>query len=591
MGAQGSGQLVQGAEQPREDAGVHPQHGVGGVRHVEPHVPVVGVHHRLHGVPDVVERTCRLAVRVTVAGGVRVHHPEHAALGHHRVGIPVVPEERRQAPDPLGHRAGEQDPAVRGEVRGEQDAPVAEAGGEGHAPQPAAQGDPRPALVAAGHVLVAPGVVELFHPGADDHVVAGQLAEVDLRAVQPQLRELRAGRDVPQPQLRQALLRDPVHGGRHHAVTVGVDEVLVHPRAGLRRQAGGVQLPHRQHELLLAPPDRVAVDVHVGEGVVRPQALQLAESLQQGPVVPQAHVVQGGPLPLDGRGVQPVLGFEGHEPHPVEPVRPEGGLDVRPEVGGLAVEFRGCDHQLLDQGRYHPHAHEPRRHHHRQDAGREAEGPQPHVQEQQRRAHCREGSEELQRRQPGVGVRVGDPEHQTPLGGEQLVRVQPEPRGPDQEEQPGHQGQVRPRSWRQPQQAPQAQTGRGGHQVYRQHARAGHEQPAPQQVLQEPPEGKPEQVEGNIQAEHRVLFPRGRGVQELLERHPLPGAGEPREDSHHRAAQPQPPPQARAGDVPGAVKPQLHARRRRQGPQGHPQVQVQDRPHHRGHEGEQGRPG
>ncbi|GBD30465.1 hypothetical protein HRbin32_01570 [bacterium HR32] len=440
---QGWGQIRHGPEQTWEHALVDPHHGVRGVKDVEADTPVVGVHHRLHRVPDVVGGSCGLRVRVAVAGGVGVHDPEQPTLRHHHVRVPVVAQEGSEPPHPVGDGPVEQDTAVGREVCGQEDPRLPEPGGERQAPEPAVQRDATLSAVAGGDVLVPARVVELRDPGADDGVIAGELSEVDLGPVHPQLGDLRPRREVPQPQLRQPLLGHAVDGRGHHAVAVRVHQVAVHPGPGLWGQPVQVQLPRGQHQLLLSTTDPVAVDVHVREHVVGAQSLQLPVRFQEGPVVPQADVFQRVPVPRQSCGVQPLRGLEGHSPDAVEAVGPQGGLDVHAQVRGLAAEFRGRHNELLHQGGHQADPQEPRRGREHEHAGCEPQGAQPGVGEQQAGTHQRQGREDVQGRKPRVGVRVGDAEHEPPLRGQELVGVQSEAAGPHQQQKAGQQRQVR----------------------------------------------------------------------------------------------------------------------------------------------------
>lgn len=56
---------------------------------------------------------------------------------------------------------------------------------------------------------------------------------------------------------------------------MGVLEHLVHEGTALRRQAGAVELARRDHDLSVVAPEAVPVDVHVHEGVVRAELLEL----------------------------------------------------------------------------------------------------------------------------------------------------------------------------------------------------------------------------------------------------------------------------------------------------------------------------
>ena len=71
--------------------------------------------------------------------------------------------------------------------------------------------------------------------------------------------------DVERGVDRSAVRRDLARRRRHHAATVGVDEVSRHPRSV--GDAIGVEFAGRHERLLHLTVDRVAIDVEVVDGV------------------------------------------------------------------------------------------------------------------------------------------------------------------------------------------------------------------------------------------------------------------------------------------------------------------------------------
>ncbi len=147
---------------------------------VEGHSAVVGVHHDLDAVAHVVDVAVPCRVRVAVGRGVGVHYPEEPAVGEHQVGIAVVAEERRDPSHAGGDLTGEEQPAVPADVGGQQQLGVPKPVGQGQARQ-VAEPDPSLPGIVRIYVLVPARVVQLANLGVYDHVVRGQLTEVDLR--------------------------------------------------------------------------------------------------------------------------------------------------------------------------------------------------------------------------------------------------------------------------------------------------------------------------------------------------------------------------------------------------------------------------
>ena len=113
-------------------------------------------------------------------------------------------------------------------------------------------------VVLGEDVVVAARVVELARARPDDHVVVGQLAEIDARLVDLQVdRGLR--RQIADEQDRQSFAGHLVDRAERQAVAVREGQPLVDPRS--IRQAGRVQLARRQHDLTQRAVDGVAIVV------------------------------------------------------------------------------------------------------------------------------------------------------------------------------------------------------------------------------------------------------------------------------------------------------------------------------------------
>ena len=139
-------------------------------------------------------------------------------------------------------------------------------------------GTPPRALVGRVDVVLALRVVELARLGRDEHVVVRLLPVIDARLVDLEVHR-RLRREILDEQHRQAFRRDLVHRSQRDAVAVRERQPLVDPVAV--RQAVGVQLARRQHDLPILAVDHVPIVVHRDEVVVRADFLDLRERLQQ----------------------------------------------------------------------------------------------------------------------------------------------------------------------------------------------------------------------------------------------------------------------------------------------------------------------
>ena len=265
----------------------------------------------------------------------------------HQVGVGVEEEEGGHLAHPLVDVAVEQQPAVRLQGGGEQQVEVGQVPGEEQAPGERPHPHPAVALVGALGVVRPAGVVELRDGGLDRHPVRPRLPVVQLRAGHG---DLAPRGDVLHQQGGQAFRGDLVDRADHHPVAVGELQAPVDPGLGVRGEALRGQLPAGDHHLAVLPVHDVAVEVGVQEVVVAADALDLVVGGQQGLVVPQADVAQGGLvglhlLPGDGLGHG-----EGRLLHLVQPVGPPGGLDVTFDVGALQVQLVRRHPQPLHQG-------------------------------------------------------------------------------------------------------------------------------------------------------------------------------------------------------------------------------------------------
>ncbi len=234
-------------------------------------------------------------VRIGLRRRERVHDPpQPSVVADDHVGIGI---ERQEASgerlDALAHVPPHQQPAVGAHVVAERQLrQIAAIERDEQAPQEPAEHDPAGALVRRDAVRVALRVVELVLPSLHVHVGVRHLAEIDLRPRDLEARRCALHGHVAEEERRQALGREAVDRVHRHAVAVGVDQLLVDPVAAALGQLVDAQFAGADHDLTHAAVDLVAVDVDVGEVVVGPDLLDLAERVLQRAPVPQADVVE-----------------------------------------------------------------------------------------------------------------------------------------------------------------------------------------------------------------------------------------------------------------------------------------------------------
>ena len=309
-----------------------------------------------------------------------------------------------------------EDPAVLGDQAGAEQVVLAEAEGE----RGPAQG--RAHLHAAGpgvrRRLVVEGDLAPF--GRRDGVAVESLAEVDVG-----LGEQRAGATLVGVQVVGAAVAADLAGGRErHAVAVRVGEVLALP--GGDRDVGPVQLPDREHDLLLLAVDHVAVDVEVAEDVEAGQLLLPLERRGDDVRVDEAGVGDGRLVRLHARVAQRAdrVVLAGHV-REVERLARE--VDVPRDVRALAAGLGWLHLEPLHEGRVggagddgdeHPQAD--------RDDG-QPPPPLPHVDDEEHRGEQRDDGQQLERGELGLDVGVGRALDRPPGRRGELVAGQPVP--------------------------------------------------------------------------------------------------------------------------------------------------------------------
>ncbi len=393
-----------------------------------------------------------LGVGVVGGRGVRVLDPLHAAVDHRRVGISVELEERRGPSGALPDVAVHHDPAVVVDQARQHEVHVAEPIGERGALQQVPHLDPAGSGVAVGDLLVGvllgSLVVELAGVGAHDderrRVVGGPTLPV-VHAGFVDEGGLTDGRDVLQGGHRQALGGRLVRQRGDGAEPVGEHEVGVLPRPAPRRDAGLVDLAHREHRHPALVLDRVPVDVDVPELVVRAEALERPVDLLQPLGTPQADVPDRRGVLLDLlrrhlRQDRPL----GHLDVPLgrDLERSLGESDVVRDVGALALQLLRIDAEPLDGRRDHRAGDERDEREQPDPDHRQRPVLLPDVREEQKCAHDRDEGQQPERGQLRLDVGVGRTRHHAALRDQQIVGAEVVPPGLHEQDQPEQRRQV-----------------------------------------------------------------------------------------------------------------------------------------------------
>ncbi len=565
---------------PGKGLGVRADDGVLVVRDVEGDPAVIGVDRHLDRVADVVADAAHgLGIRIAVGRGVGVEHPHQApVVGHDEVGVAVVPEKRGGLSHARGDVPVDHHAALRREVVGQEHLDLPEAHGEGELGQERVDGNPALAFVPRVHVLIARRVVELLRARAHEHVVVPRLPVVDRRSRDPG-QSCARGRDVLQKELREPLGADPVDRARHEPVAVRVGQMLV-DEAPARQEAVG-ELAGRQHDLAVLAVDGVAIHVHVEELVVGADLLKLAVRHEQRPIVPQPDVLDREAIALERGGGQVVGGRELLLDHAVERVRLARHPDIVLDEGALGDELIGRDPKALEQRRIHAEAADPEQRQRDEPGDEEAPARPEDLEDAGAGAEQGEDGEPSEDGQRRVHVGVGRAEDETPRRVEQIEAVEPEPHGPQHEQQCPQSQQVGARARRQPRavggedEAP-LQHVHGG----RQDQGAGDEGGGPS--VDQAPDGQLEDEEPEVAAEERVRSAERHRIHVRQDRVPRSAPAGAREQCDHRDdGQEQPSNQRLEDGAAGQTELilELPQHVRRCGSRGHGEIEEQEREH------------
>src|SRR5262245_56761675 len=125
--------------------------------------------------------------------------------------------------------------------------------------------------------------------------------------------------------------------------------MLVDPVATL--QVGMRQLAHREHHLTKSAIDHIAVIVDVDEFIIGTNLLKLRVGGQQGPMVPQADIVDRRFVALDIRERQLLVGWKFAADDLVQAKGETGEFDIALDELALGGEFVGRNAEALEQHR------------------------------------------------------------------------------------------------------------------------------------------------------------------------------------------------------------------------------------------------
>ncbi len=183
----------------------------------------------------------------------------------------------------------------------------------------------------------------------DDPLQVG-LPEVDFRAIQLQLPG-RVHRDATHEVYRPTIAADLTDRAHHDAIPVRVRQPRIGPRPAIFLQAIDVQLAHAHDDLHGLAVDRIPVNVHIGELVVRAERLVLLVHRPHDAIVPDPDVAQGRLFRSQLGHVDRVLTCELARLHFIQPKTRPSHVDVASDVLLLAPELVRLDEHALDRDR------------------------------------------------------------------------------------------------------------------------------------------------------------------------------------------------------------------------------------------------
>ena len=463
-----------------------------------------------------------LAVGEVIAHRIGIQHPHQPPVGDDQIGIVILPEEGGDLRHALLDLPVEHDARLGRDVFAEHQVQVGKAQGKGQPVQVAAQGDPALAGIAAIDVLLAARVVKLRQPAGDVHLIVGQLAIINLRPGHLQL-HLALRRQIPDVEKGPPFCRHLVHRVHDDAIAVRELEPLVDPRPVFQPLL--VHFARRQHHLPGFALDHVPVYVHVKEGVVGAQFLELGIAVEQGPVIPQTDIPQRRLVVLQLVFRDGGIGFQHELLDGAEAERFAREGNVVGQIGRFASQLVGLHGVALQQRRVEDAPNrgdgEPQDNRPKQRA---RVGP-PRVEDEARGDEHQGHSLNAQNRQRGLHVGVAGAKDEVARRKQQIVGVKPVAGSPQQSQEsqqqralgayPHGQGRPAPHAAAQP-----CHVGRRKSQA---DTEKGQENERYEPALHEAQDRQGKQVEADVVGKERVVEAIGDLV-EIAQKH-LPACG------------------------------------------------------------------
>ena len=130
-----------------------------------------------------------------------------------------------------------------------------------------------------------------------------------------------------------------------------VDKLFVDPIAGLLRQFCLIDFTRGQHHLALFTRDYIAINVNVSEIVIGADSLNLRERVLQSVPIPQANVVERGPVGLQIKSFSRSLSVEIALLDAIDAEGAAGPGNVLFDVRRLSTQFIRLDDEVGYVGR------------------------------------------------------------------------------------------------------------------------------------------------------------------------------------------------------------------------------------------------
>lgn len=305
------------------------------VYNIEVYITVVGVHHNLNRISDIIGLSdfiaVRLRVRIVRACGISVQHPVNLSVCNDRIRVVFVTQIRHNLPHTLCNISVDDDAGVALDVGGYQNLGALLSDSK-HNPVEEIQLDTCISFILVVLVGASVRIVKLVFTGVNQYIVVGHLAEINFRLCYLNLVNRRFRRNILYQYIRLSAGGYSIYPGQSQTITVGIFQMSVQPCI---LNLILVDFSDGKISLGILTVYHVAVYIRIVEAVVLSDTLRLIIESVHRVVVVDTDIFDGLRIVGDILAGQRVVGREGLNGDIVYLIRVLCIFDVAFQIGRL----------------------------------------------------------------------------------------------------------------------------------------------------------------------------------------------------------------------------------------------------------------